>query len=93
MKKFKEFMTEVKADPTIKVVGSIVAKANTFLNLRKPLEARFGKKNVDFNTNPIPMWTIQTKEGKTVGIVNRKYVDKPELVVTVKTTNIAIGYM
>jgi len=73
-------------DPIIAKVGEI-AKDNALMSMRKPLEAIFKKKDIDFVMSPVAHFRIK-HGGKTLVIVNKKYADDAELVVGDK----AIGY-
>ena len=66
------------------IAGNLGAK---LVDLRKPLETLFNKKDIDFVMSPIPHFRIKHK-GKTIILVNKKYADDADEIVN----NIAIGY-
>jgi hypothetical protein len=73
-------------DPIIAKVGDI-AKDTKMMAMRKPLEKLFKKNDIDFVLSPVAHFRIKHK-GKTLVIVNKKYADDAELVVS----DYAIGY-
>jgi len=77
--KFKE-LTEAKvieADSIFQKIADTV-KGKALVDMRKPLEAIFPKKDIDFTFSPVPHFRIKYK-GKTLIIVNKKYADKAAL--------------
>ena len=82
----REMIIEESVDPILDKIGKI-AKDVDMMSMRTPLEKLFNKKDIDFVMNPIAHFRIKHK-GRIILIVNKKYVDKPELVVG----SYAIGY-
>jgi len=75
------------SDPVIQQVGDAI-KGKSLMDLRPVLEKIFPKKDIDFTHVGASHFRIKYK-GKTLMIVNKKYVDgKPELIVD----ELAIGY-
>jgi len=74
-------------DPIIQQIGKLI-KGKKLVDLRGPLETMFPKKAIDFTFMGGAHFTIKYK-GKKIVLVNKKYVDDPELVVD----DIAIGYI
>ena len=62
-------------------------KGENLVDLRKPLESIFQKKEIDFTFSPVAHYRIKYK-GKTIIIVNKKYANKAEEIVG----SIAIGF-
>jgi len=77
---------EGSVDPTISKIASTVSGKN-IVDMRKPLESIFTKKDIDFVFSPVPHFRIKHK-GKTIVIVNKKYADDAELI----QGDVAIGY-
>lgn len=75
-----------KSDPILSKISQL-AKSQNLMGMRKNLEKIFNKKNIDFVMEPVPHFRIKYN-GKTIIIVNKKYVDDAEIIVG----NIAIGY-
>lgn len=80
-----ELLTEAPT-PIISSIGKI-ADVRNLVDMRKDLEKLFSKRDVDFAFSPVAHFRIK-HGGKTIIIVNKKYADRPDLVVK----NIAIGY-
>lgn len=80
MKNYEKYLTE--ENDSIKKVADLLKGDSkmTMMNLRKPLESIFNKKNIDFALSPIAHFRIKDK-GKTLIIVNKKYADKAEEIV------------
>ena len=62
---------------------------NPFMQLRNDLADTFDEENVDFVTEPLPMYTVIDRSGKQWGILNAKYAEEPDAIIG----NIAIGVM
>lgn len=73
-------------DPTVQKVADL-AKGKTLVNMRKPLEGIFKKKDIDFVMSPIPHFRIKYK-GKTLILVHKKYADNADAI----EGEIAIGF-
>lgn len=60
------------------------------MSLRKPLEDMgvFKKNDIDFVTSPVASWMIKYK-GDTIVILNKKYVNKPD----VEVGDLALGIL
>lgn len=58
------------------------------VDMRKPLENLFGKKNVGFSFSPFPNFMIKDRVG-TIVLVNKKYVDDPDVL----SGEVAIGIL
>lgn len=73
-------------DQTIQKVADAV-KGKVLMDMRKPLETIFKKKEIDFVLSPIAHYRIKFG-GKTLILVNKKYADDAEIIVG----ETAIGY-
>ncbi len=73
---------EVALDDIVNAIGDA-----SLMDMRKPLETVFKKKDIDFAMSPIAHYRIKTPKG-TLIIVNKKYVEKPDKVFG----TYAIGY-
>lgn len=63
----------ISADADLEAIAEVV-KNNKFLSLRNPLK-KMGLKKVDFSHAGFPHWSMKTRRGKTVAIVNKKHAD------------------
>ena len=79
--------SEKSVPPVIKDIGEII-KGKSLMDLRGPLSAKFGKKNVDFSHAGAPHFQIK-HQGKTIYIVNKQYAEDEDILVG----DLAIGYM
>jgi len=59
------------------------------VDLRKPIEGIFAKKDIEFSFSPVPHFYIK-HGGKKIIIVNKKYAEGDEA--TIVVDDIAIGY-
>ena len=75
------------ADPILTKIGKI-AKTKPLVQMGDDLDALFGEKNVSASYSPQFHFRIKYK-GKTIMVINKKYVDDAELIVSDK----AIGYL
>jgi len=73
-------------DELLKKIGDI-AKNSDLMDMRRDLEKIFKKKDIDFVLSPRAMYRINAG-GKTIMIINKRYVSNPDLTVG----DIAIGY-
>lgn len=89
MKKYKcKILKEAEAtDPDIQKIANLITSGKKLMDLRKPMENIFPKKNIDFAMEPVAHFRIKTKKG-TLIIVNKKYADDSDMVVG----DLAIGY-
>ena len=76
------------SEDIIKQVAKLVKTSKKpLVDLRKPLESIFRKKDIDFALSPIVHFRIKTPKGILI-LVNKKYADDAEEIVD----EIAIGY-
>lgn len=86
MQTIKQYLSEKKVDPKLESIAKII-KGKALMDLSKPLESIFKKKDINFVLSPIAHYRI--KDGsKTLIIVNKRYADKAEIV----QDDLAIGY-
>jgi hypothetical protein len=77
-------------DTALQSIADIVRNGVKLVSMRPYLEKLFPKKDIDFSYEGAPHYTIKMgKTGKSIMIVNKKYVDDAELVVE----DVAIGYL
>lgn len=86
-KKHTSVIKLASTDPIIEKIGDIVKTGKNLVDLRKPLEQIFNKKDIDFSFMPVAHFRIKYK-GKVIVIVNKKYADDIDL----EVDDIAIGY-
>jgi len=81
------------ADADLEAIAEVV-KGNSFMSLKGPLK-KLGLRNVDFITADPPMppayWSMKTRRGKKVLIVNKKHADAGSRDIVVG--DFVIGYM
>ena len=75
LKRFDSYLNESISDHDMDAVKELI-KNTPFLDLRNGL-TQLGFK-VDFTTEPLTMYTAK-KSGQTLAILNKKYVEDPDL--------------
>jgi len=76
------------SEDIIKQVAKLVKTSKKpLVDLRKPLESIFRKKDIDFALSPIVHFRIKTPKGILI-LVNKKHADEAEEIID----EIAIGY-
>ncbi len=83
----KALKMKVVANNVQRVADLIKETGKSMMDLRKPLETIFKKKDIDFVFSPVAHFRIKDG-GKTLIIVNKKYADEAEATVG----ELAIGY-
>lgn len=85
--KCKILKEEEGGDPEILKIKNLIVSGKKLMDLRKPMENIFPKKDIDFAMEPVAHFRIKTKKG-TLIIVNKKYADDSDMIVG----ELAIGY-
>ena len=78
MKPSNESVTEGISPKDMDIIKSAVTSASSFMNIGAALK-KTGLRYI-FATSPMPIYIVQDKSGNRVGIVNKKYADKPDFV-------------
>ena len=78
MKASNESVNEGISPKDMDTIKSAVTSASSFMNIGAALK-KTGLRYY-FATSPMPIYIVQDKSGNRVGIVNKKYADKPDFV-------------
>lgn len=81
-------LSENSKDPLLNKIADVV-KGKKLVDIRPDLEKIFKKQDINFSFSPYAHYSIRS-QGKSITIINKKYVDIDDSVVVVD--DIAIGY-